>query len=186
MKASLESPGRQLPRMNVRTEKGGLRIDAKPAKINIDTYAARSSMGYGKYNMPDFYKNEAQRSIKLSYQGVAKLVEDGNELGRGVTPAEIATQNVRAGFTIETVMDFIPKEGADITYDEGVLNINYEMDDVNVDWENLEATRLIFNPGSVEISVAQHPKVEITYVGEPIYFPSSANPNYVSEFSARG
>ncbi|MDR0196923.1 MAG: DUF6470 family protein, partial [Oscillospiraceae bacterium] len=160
--------------------------EAKPAKINIDTYAARSSMGYGKYNMPDFYKNEAQRGIKLSYQGVASLVEDGNELARGNTPAEIANRNVRAGFSIQTVMDFIPKGGADITYEAGVLNINYEVDDVNVDWENLEAARLIFNPGLVEISVAQHPKVEITYVGEPIYVPPSANPSYAREFSAKG
>ncbi|MCL2634423.1 MAG: DUF6470 family protein [Oscillospiraceae bacterium] len=179
-RASLESPGKKLPRMNVRTEKGGFRMEARPAKLNIDTYAARSSMGYGNYNLSDFYKNEANRGIRLSYQGVAKMVENGNALGRGSSPVEIAVQNERAGYSIQTVMEYIPKTGPDFSYEEGVLHIDYQVDDSMVDWENLEASRLIFNPGTVEISVAQLPQIEIRYVGEPIYVPPSANPNYVS------
>ena len=177
-RASLEAPGKQLPRMNVRTEKGGFRMEATPVKLNIDTYQARSSMGMGNLNMPDFYKEEAQRGIKLSYEGVAKMVEDGNSLGRGSTPVEIAVKNHRAGFNIQTVVDFIPKTGADISWQDGALNINYQMDDRNVDWEHLEASRLIFNPGKVEINIEQHPQVVIEYVGDPIYVPPSANPNY--------
>jgi hypothetical protein len=177
-RASLESPGKQLPRMNVKTNKGGYQMEARPAKLNIDTYQARASTGLGKMNMSDFYGDEVQRSIKLAYQGTARVVEEGNALARGSTPSEIARNNARASFKVETMMDFIPKKGADLTYEDGVLNINYQLDDVNVDWEHLDASRLIFNPGNVEINVAQYGRVEIEYIGEPIYVPPSASPNY--------
>ncbi|MCL2037051.1 MAG: DUF6470 family protein [Oscillospiraceae bacterium] len=177
-RASLESPGKQLPRMKVSTNKGGYRMEARPAKLNIDTYAARSSMGLGHKNMGDFTYEEAQRGIKLAYQGTARVAEEGNEFARGSSPVEVAKKNFRAGFSIQTVMDFIPKTGANFTYEDGVLNIDYQLDDMNIDWEHVEASRLIFNPGTVEINVAQHPRIEIEYVGEPIYVPPSANPNY--------
>jgi hypothetical protein len=179
-RASLESPGKQMPRMNVKTEKGGFRMEARPVRVNIDTYNARSSMGMGNLNQADFYGEEAQRGIRLAYQGTARVVDEGNAVGRGSSPVDIAVQNQRAGFSIETFMDFIPKGGADISWNDGVLNINYQTDNVNIDWEHLDATRLIFNPGTVEINVAQYGKVEIEYVGDPIYVPPSANPNYVS------
>jgi len=180
-KASLENPeGTKLPKANVKRVKGGYHIETEPAKINIDTYGARSSLGYGHYKMSDFYKNESQRGIKLGYKGIAELVQDGNELGRGSTPVEIAQHNVRAGFTVQTMVDFLPKGGADLTYQKGAININYQVDDVDVDWENIMKSNLVFKPGSVEIVVKQHPKLQIRYVGEPIYFPPSANPNYTA------
>ena len=177
-RASIASPAKQLPRMNVKTDKGGFRMEATPVKLNIDTYQARSSMGMGNLKMGDFYGEEAQRGIKLGYQGIAKIVDNGNSLGRGATPVEIAVQNQRANFNIETVMEWIPKTGAEISWDAGELNISYQVDDTTIDWEHLEASRLIFNPGSVEIMVDQYPEVVIEYVGEPIYVPPSANPNY--------
>jgi len=183
-RASLESPAKQLPRMNVRTEKGGFRMEARPAKLNIDTYEARKSTGISKMNTSDFIDHEVQRGIKLAYQGTARIVEEGNSMARGSSPVDVAVQNQRAGYSIETFMEFIPKTGAHFSYQEGVLNIDYTVDDSTVNWENLEAARLIFNPGTVEISVAQYAKVEIEYVGDPIYVPPSANPNYVPMYEA--
>ena len=34
-------------KMDIHTTPGRLKIQSEPTKINIDTYAARSSMGYG-------------------------------------------------------------------------------------------------------------------------------------------
>jgi len=182
-KASLENPeGRQLPKAHVRRVKGGYHIETEPAKIHIDTYEARASLGYGKYKMSDFWDKEVGRAIKLSYKGVASLVQDGNELGRGSSPVEIAKKNVRAGFTVQTMTDFLPKGGADLSYEEGKLSINYQVDDVDVDWEHLLKSNLVYKPGSVEIIVKRRPKMMIRYVGEPLYFPPSANP----EFTVKG
>ncbi|MCL2071824.1 MAG: DUF6470 family protein [Oscillospiraceae bacterium] len=178
-RASLESPGKQLPRMNVRTsKKGGFKMEATPAKLKIDTYEARSSVGLGGMNTADLIRDEAQRGIKLAYQGTARIVEDGNAVARGSSSVDIAVKNERAGQTIQTIMEFIPKTGANISFDDGALNIRYEMDNVDINWEHLEASRLVFNPGRVEINVAQHPQIVIEYVGEPIYVPPSANPDY--------
>lgn len=177
-RASLESPGKQFPRMKVSTTKGGYKMQATPAKLNIDTYAARASVGLGGMKTGDVIRDEAQRAIKIAYQGTARVVENGNELARGASPVDIAVKNERAGQTIQTIMEFIPKTGPEFSYEDGTLNINYEMDESVVDWEYLEATRMVFNPGKVEINVTQHPTVVIEYVGEPIYFPPSADPNY--------
>ena len=85
---------------------------------------------------------------------------------------------MRAGASIETIVDFIPKEGADVTFDKGKLTLNYTPTDVNVDWENVNQSPVEFVPGNIEIIVKERPKVEIEYVGEPIYVPPSSNPNY--------
>ena len=55
---------------------------------------------------------------------------------------------------------------------------NYEMDDLNIDWEDIFQKPVKFVPGKIEIQVAQMPSVEINYVGGPIYFPRSNDPNY--------
>lgn len=165
--------------MNKQTQRGGFKFETVPTRINIDSYAARSSMGMGNLNMSDFYKEEAQRGWQLTREGVAKMVDDGNALGRGSTPVEIAVKNHRAGFSIQTIVDFIPKHKTDISWQEGSITRDYQMDNINIDWEHLQAERLIFNPGRVEVLVDQYPNVEIEFVGDPIYVPPSANPNYV-------
>ena len=38
-----------------------------------------------------------------------------------------------------------------------------------------------FIPGSIEFVVSQMPDLEIEYLGDPIYFPRSADPNYKGE-----
>jgi hypothetical protein len=154
-------------------------MDSTPTRINIDTYAARSSLGMGHLNMGDFYREEAGRGWELTRDGVAKIVENGNSLGRGSSPVEIAVQNHRAGFNIQVAVEFLPKQRADISWQPGSLDVELQQDQIHIDWEHLQAERLIFNPGRIEVVVDQYPSVEIEFVGDPIYVPPSANPNYV-------
>lgn len=173
-------------KMDIKTDNGKLQIHSEPQKIKIDTYSARSSMGYGNYNNADLIKHESDKGFKIAYEGTARIASQGNQLARGASPAEIAAQNSRAGQTIQTIMDFIPKTGADITFDKGVLNINYDAGDVNIDWENAAAMPYEFTPGKVEFSISQMPSVEIEYTGGPIYVPASADPNYEPALDTRG
>ncbi len=179
------NPDKQL-KMNIQTEKGELKIHSEPPQIKIDTYAARSSMGYGNYNNTDLAKKNASDGISVAYQATAKIVNEGDQLVRGVSPAEIAAQNNKAGQTIQTIMDFLPKEGADVTFEDGVLNINYDAGDVNIDWENAGVVPLEFIPGKVEFNITQMPKVEIEYLGDPIYVPPQSDPNYVPKIDVHG
>lgn len=173
-------------KMDIETKDGNLQIHSEPMKIHIDTYAARSSLGYGNYNNLDLFKKKSEEGFRLAYEGTARIASDGNQLARGVSPSQIAAQHMRAGQTVQTIMDFLPKTGADVTFEDGVLNINYEVGDVNIDWENAQMMPYEFTPGRVEISIAQMPRVEIEYLGGPIYVPPSADPNYEPALDARG
>ena len=176
--AKFELADDRQPKVNITTQNGGYVMKAEPLKINIDTYEARKSLGYGHMSDGDMLKQKASEGFTLAFQGTAKVASEGNQLARGVSASDIAIQNARAGATIETIMEFLPKEGADITFDGGKLNIDYKMGSQEIDWDITERLPMEFIPGSVELIVRDRPRVEIEYVGEPIYVPASANPNY--------
>ena len=73
-----------------------------------------------------------------------------------------------------------------MTFDEGVLNISYDAGEVNIDWDNTEITPFEFTPGKVEFEVTQMPSVSIEYLGEPIYVPPQADPNYSPALDVHG
>lgn len=166
------------PKVNIKTKDGGYVMEAEPLKLNIDTYEARKSLGYGHMNDSDMLQQKAQEGFSIAFQGTAKVAAEGDELARGMSPSEIALNNARAGATVQTIMDFLPKEGADVTFDQGKLNIEYQMGSQDIDWDISQETPMEFIPGSVEFIVRDRPRVEIEYVGDPLYVPPSANPNY--------
>ena len=165
------------PTVQITKSPGGMQITAEPIKVNIDNTAARESLGLGHKNIDTFAKDVAQEGIKVSYQAIANIVNEGNALGNfEATPASIAASKVNR--TMETIMEFLPKEGPDISWSGNTLSINYKADQLNMDWNTNLSAKLEFIPGTVEFIVNQRPKVEIEYTGEPIYFPRSAAPGY--------
>ncbi len=176
--AKYEFPKDRQPKVNITTTNGGYVMKADPLRVNIDTYEARKSLGYGNMNDADMLAKKAQEGWSIAYQGTAKVASEGDQLARGMTASELAIQNARAGATVETIMEFLPKEGADITFDGGKLSIDYQMGDQEIDWDIMSRLPMEFIPGSVEFVVRDKPRVEIEYLGEPIYVPPSANPNY--------
>ena len=177
-KAKLELPEDRQPKVNITTKNGGFVMEAEPLKINIDTYEARKSLGLGHMTDGDMLAQKAQEGFSLAFQGTAKVASNGDALARGATASELALQNARAGAMMQTIMEFLPKEGADITFDEGKLNIDYQLGSQDFDWDTMARMPMEFIPGSVELIVRDRPRVEIEYLGEPIYVPASANPNY--------
>lgn len=176
--AKLEFSDDRQPKVNITNTQGGYVMQAEPIRVNIDTYEARKSLGYGHMTDGDMMKQKAQEGFSLAFQGTAKVSTQGDQLARGMSASEIAIQNARAGATVETIMEFLPKEGADITFDEGKLNIDYQLGEQGIDWDVVQRLPMEFIPGNVEFIVRDRPRVEIEYVGEPIYVPASANPNY--------
>lgn len=166
------------PKVNITTKNGGFVMQAEPLKLNIDTYEARKSLGYGHMSDADLMQKKAKEGFSIAFQGTAKVASEGDQLARGMTASEIAINNARAGATVETIMEFLPKEGAQVTFDAGTLNIEYQMGDQEIDWDVMPKLPMEFIPGSVELIIRDRPRVEIEYVGDPIYVPPSANPNY--------
>ena len=176
--AKLEYSEDRQPKVNITTKNGGYVMEAEPLKLNIDTYEARKSLGYGHMTDADMAAKKASDGFSLAFQGTARVASEGNQLARGMSPSEIAISNARAGATVQTIMEFLPKTGADITFDEGKLNIEYHMGDQSIDWDVKPDLPMEFIPGSVELIVRDRPRIEIEYLGDPLYVPPSANPNY--------
>lgn len=79
--------------------------------------------------------------------------------------------------TGEFQLGFIPSAPVNITYQEPDLTLNYEMDKLTFDLKVAQGD-FQFIPGNIEMSITQHPDVHIEYVGDPLYVPPSAAPNY--------
>lgn len=176
--AKYQYPEDRQPKVNITTKNGGFVMEAEPLQLKIDTYEARKSLGPGHMTDGDIMAQKASEGFSIAFQGTAKVASEGNMLARGMTASEIAIQNARAGATVETIMEFLPKEGADITFNAGKLTLDYQMGSQEFDWDIMNQLPMEFIPGSVELIVRDRPRVEIEYVGDPIYVPASANPNY--------
>lgn len=167
----------EAPTVQINKNPGGMQIKADPIKVQIDNTAVRESLGYGHKNIDTFAKDEANKGISVAYQAIATIVNEGDSLSRmETTPPEIAAS--KAARTLDTVMDFLPKGSPDISWTGNTLSINYQADQLEMDWDVQPKANLEFVPGSIEFIVNQLPKVEIEYTGEPIYFPRSAAPGY--------
>ncbi len=166
------------PKPSVKISKqnnGDVKIAAKPCKIDITP-----SQKFDSYE-PSEVMNDG---FKLTYEGVAKMMSSpSGEMNAAVQ--EIAgnstdSEYVKASRNILNVLNSLPKtKGASsVSYNEGTLSIDYNMDN----YEGFEpidfSSGFEFIPGSIEFIISQMPDVEIEYVGDPLYFPRSANPNY--------
>ena len=96
----------QQPKMKMNVKEGGLEIQAEPATLKIDTYKQRASVGEVNMKTADLIKKNVDKAYKIAYDATAKIVNEGNMLEKGMKASEIAVQNARAGYSIETVMDF--------------------------------------------------------------------------------
>lgn len=166
--------------MEITRDKGGLSIRSKPIRVNLDTFEARNSVCP---TLATQIKNDAQAGKQAAYEATATYAQQGQLLLQAKIGEEMITKfaadaqvkNLKTNVGIQ----FIPKHGADISWDKGELNIRYEMDKMNFDWRNQQG-KFEFIPGDIQITVTQQPDVIIRYVGGALYVPPSADPNYTS------
>ena len=126
-------------------------------------------------------EQSAEKGQQAAYSATAARAQEGElylkaKFGEDVQ-SQIAKTAISTQMFSQPAMDFIPKEGPEITWDPGEMNIRYEMDKLNFDWRVSQA-KFEFTPGDIEISVKQKPEVIIKYIGGPLYVPPSADPNY--------
>lgn len=164
--------------MEITRDQGGLSIRTKPIRVNLDTFEARNSVFP---TLATQIKNDALAGKQAAYEATATYAQQGQLLLRAKIGEEMITKfaadaqvkNLKTNVGIQ----FIPKQGVDISWDKGELNIRYEMDKLNFDWRNNHGN-FKFIPGDIQITVTQQPDVLIKYVGGALYVPPSADPNY--------
>ena len=164
--------------MEVSRDEGGLHIQSKPIRVNIDTFEARNSI---TPTLARSMEQNAQKGKEAAYSATATFSQQGQlmmktKLGEEVI-TQFAEQAMMKNYKPNVALDFIPKTGPEIDWDPAELNIKYEMDKLTFDWK-INQTGFEFVPGDIEFTVTQRPEVVIKYVGGPIYVPPSADPNY--------
>ncbi len=144
---------------------GGLRVQANPYRVDLS-----ENRNYDSY-VPSASSAE---SFSLTYEAIARIAEGGTT--QGADNSQFAAQKSKS---IEAVLQSLPKgKNNAVSYADGTLSINYQMQGSNTADLAADMAGFEFVPGSIEFVVTQMPEVDIEYLGEPIYFPRSASPNY--------
>ena len=164
--------------VEISRQEGGLRIQSKPVRVNIDTFEARNSLSP---TLARYLEQSAQKGHQAAYEATASYARQGQLLLETQVGEELVTKFAEDAMMKDVKtnvgLDFLPKGGAEITWDPGEMNIRYEMDKLNIDWR-MGTGDFEFTPGDIEFTVTQRPDVVIKYLGGPIYVPPSADPNY--------
>lgn len=157
---------------------GGLRLQAEPYRIDLS-----DARNYDTY-IPS---TGTENGFTLTYEAVAKLA-DGNQKS-----GEAGGAQHKKPSSVEAALKALPKSRSKaISYNNGTLSINYQMNlpsslsssgtaaaEASSDpVEAIQFTEFEFVPGSIEFIITQMPELDIEYLGDPIYFPRSADPNY--------
>lgn len=164
--------------MEIRREKGGLKINSRPIRVQMDTFEARNSVSPTPMRSVE---QSAQRGRQAAYEATAAYARHGKlllnaKVGEDVV-TQIATEPQQEAMNVTVNLDFLPKGGVEMDWQAGEMQIRYEMDKLNFDWK-VDNASFEFIPGDIEISVSQMPDVIIKYIGGPLYVPPSADPNY--------
>ena len=161
----------------LRRSKGGIQMEMKPTKLNIDTVEARYSSGI-KSTMRSV-EDYAKKGVKAAYEATAAYAREGNlmlDINIMDNPIpEIAMKKFMS--EVDFNLGFAPGVGPDISWEIGEISMNFEMDKLDFNW-NIERPQINFIPGNIEFVIKEYPRVEIKYKGTPIFVPPSANPNY--------
>lgn len=166
--------------MEIRREKGGLKINSRPIRVQMDTFEARNSVSPTPMRSVE---QSAQRGRQAAYEATAAYARHGKlllnaKVGEDVV-TQIATEPQQEAMNVTVNLDFLPKGGVEMDWQAGEMQIRYEMDKLNFDWR-VSQPEFEFTPGDIELSVTQQPDVIIKYIGGPIYVPPSSDPNYES------
>lgn len=164
--------------MEITRGDGGLNIKSRPIRVNIDTFEARNSV---TPSLARSIEQNANKGQQAAYQATATYAQHGNLLLQTQLGEELITQFSQEAMTknvkTNVGIDFIPSVAPEISWNPNELNIRYEMEKLNFDW-NINKGDFQFTPGDIEITMTQRPDVIVKYIGGPIYVPPSSDPNY--------
>lgn len=166
--------------MTVSRDEGGMRIQSSPIRVNLDTFEARNSVFPTTATQ---IRRNAAAGVQAAYEATATYARQGQlllqaRIGQNLE-SQFAEESQTKDLKTNVGIQFLPTQGADISWDGGQMSIRYEMDKLNFDWRT-EQGDIQFIPGDIEFSVTQQPDVVIKYVGGPLYVPPSADPDYES------
>ncbi len=169
--------------LKVSRNRGGLKIQNRPAKLRLDTYDARNSLAP---TIKTSITQAAERGYTQALEAAARYAKEGqmyleSQPGQGSQTIGRMIAERSAFPTGEFQMAFLPKGGVNISASQPYFSVQYQMDKLNFDWRINEGS-VNFVPGDIEMSITQYPDVRIEYVGDPMYVPPSAGARFTGEY----
>lgn len=176
------NPGQDYIFIRQDTQPGGLEVHTTDARIDIDTTAARESLGLGHMSDASMVKLYADRGKRDVADFTRQTARDGEAMVRQrMSPAQLAKQHFWEERRVEPSqarLTFLPSEDADIQVTRGGVEIDHRPTDVNIDWANTGIVPYQLDRGTVTFDIVQRAYVDIMYMGDPDYFPDSAEPTF--------
>lgn len=157
---------------------GHLNMRSETIKVNIDSSRTWDSMGFKTAR--GMSADSAQAGLKAAEAATAQYSRVGNQMMQiqdGVSVADIMKNQMLAQTSFTTGIGYIPSVAPDISWTPADLSIDYTPAQVDFNPQT-QTSPAVYVPGELSVNVEQYPKVEIEYVGEPMYVPPSANPAY--------
>ncbi|MDR3295278.1 MAG: hypothetical protein LBT26_05570 [Clostridiales Family XIII bacterium] len=136
--------------------------------------------------LQDRFEPNVQRP--MTYTATAEYPEDGlfrmniqiQGQGQSQGPADDAYRFQAAGSGIDRMVDAVPKAPAPAVSSMPLIGMKIDFDIARLAETHSMAGdfEASFIPPDLEVEIVEYPKVIIKYIGGPIYFPKSADPNY--------
>lgn len=167
------------PQVDISQQPAQLNMRSQNIQIRMDSSDLRHSLGF-RTEMARALEG-AQKGRQAVPQAMADYVQMGNQMAQiqnHTTIGQIIQQRMLQQPTTQTV--FLPGAPTQISWDPNQLDVDYQPGDLNFDWKTMRSI-MEYVPGRFRMDILQYPKIQIEYLGEPMYVPPSAAPNYQGE-----
>lgn len=169
------------PHVNMEQTPGSIQMHSQNIKVNIDTYEQRQSLG--RRTNKDFLAYQADKGKAAAQDATARYVQVGNQMAqiqKGANIPDIICMQMSSQMQPHTDLEAMPLPPPDISWTPGSLEMKYTPSSIEFE-ADIKKAKTNYVPGELAINVEQYPKVEIEYMGDPLYVPPSAAPGYEAE-----
>ena len=153
-------------RLNISKNDNQLTIRSNPIVIQFHERFRQNAGQNMSYSATAEYSNNIlSMDVKIHSDGGARDVPSVNPM-----------RFQAAGSTIDRMVDAVPKSASS----ESPLHmkISFNMTETPESQQIAAGAEASFIPPDIQMDIVEYPKVIIKYIGGPIYFPRSSDPNY--------
>lgn len=167
------NPGTEQTFIRQDTDLGGLEVHTTKGIIEVDTTACRESMGLGELKDYTLVKMYADKGYHVADEATRRIVQQGDMVEMNRTPpSEIKKQEfLQKNEPVDANIAFYPEVAPELTLRKGETDITQHPTEVNIDWENTQIVPYQLDRGTVNFDIVQKAYIDITYLGEPMFFP---------------
>lgn len=167
------NPGTEQTFIRQDTDLGGLEVHTTKGIIEVDTTACRESMGLGELKDYTLVKMYADKGYQVADEATRRIVQQGDMVEMNRTPpSEIKKQEfLQKNEPVDANIAFYPEVAPELTLRKGETDITHHPTEVNIDWENTQIVPYQLDRGTVNFDIVQKAYIDITYLGEPMFFP---------------